>query len=87
MKQVKLFFAWLVALPARLYRRLEGVKTYLALGLSLLVQISQVLPANTLSTALGLNAQGAALLTVLFILLAFYGRAVAKPKPKAPDDV
>jgi hypothetical protein len=78
-------FINIVGLPVRLYRRLDGVKTYLALGLGLAVQIVQILPANTLSTALGLNSQQSATLTTIFLLLAFYGRAVAKPK--GPDNV
>jgi len=67
-------------LPGWVVNKLDGFKTYLAIALGLAVQISQILPVNTLSTALGLTNQGAAIITVLFLLLAFYGRMVAKPK-------
>ena len=73
-------FRVIVGWPGWLYRRLDGFKTYLAIVLGLAVQLTQVLPANTLSTALGLNSQQAAALTTLFLLLAFYGRTAAKPK-------
>ena len=78
-------FRVIVGWPGWLYRRLDGFKTYLAIVLGLAVQIAQVLPANTLSTALDFNSQQSAGLTTLFLLLAFYGRVVAKPK--GPDDV